>query len=460
MGESFYLCGKVRTMVISLRIYDRSKKRRSEDERMPLYVRVRDGREFCQEVKTQLMVPPTMWDERREMVKVPSVISLELKAEVALTNKAITDLRSFLTAAYTRDKAQAGALQSGWLGGILDKFYEKKEVIPVGEIFDEYLSTHLLADSRKKQFQVLKRIFQRYELYVRATRPHAANYAVDLTEFTVDDLGDMWEFVLHEHEILEQHAGIYDEFPDNKQPKPGVRSINTVCGIFKRIRAFFNWCRENGYMTADLFKEFHIEAELYGTPIILTSEEVKQIWQADLSDNKYLEEQRDIFIFQCNVGCRVGDLLKFTKADIYNGTLSYIPSKTMKSSGRTITVPLNSIAQTIVDKYEDLPGERLLPFLLAQDYNDAIKLVLHRAGVERQVVVLDPQTRTEKKASIASIAASHLARRTFTGLLYKQVKDPNLVGSLTGHVEGSRAFLRYRNIDEDMKKDLVKLLEQ
>ena len=41
----------------------------------------------------------------------------------------------------------------------------------------------------------------------------------------------------------------------------------------------------------------------------------------------------------------------------------------------------------------------------------------------------------------------------------KQMQDPNLVSALTGHVEGSRAFTRYRTIDIDMKKDLVKILE-
>ena len=57
------------------------------------------------------------------------------------------------------------------------------------------------------------------------------------------------------------------------------------------------------------------------------------------------------------------------------------------------------------------------------------------------------------------IASSHLARRTFIGNLYKKVKDPNLVGSLSGHKEGSKAFARYRDIDEDMKKELVDLLD-
>ena len=52
-----------------------------------------------------------------------------------------------------------------------------------------------------------------------------------------------------------------------------------------------------------------------------------------------------------------------------------------------------------------------------------------------------------------------MARRTFIGNIYKLVNNPNLVSALTGHVEGSRAFTRYRTIDIDMKKDLVKMLE-
>ena len=52
-----------------------------------------------------------------------------------------------------------------------------------------------------------------------------------------------------------------------------------------------------------------------------------------------------------------------------------------------------------------------------------------------------------------------MARRAFVGNLYKQVKDPNLVGALSGHKEGSRAFARYRDIDDEMKNELVKMLE-
>ena len=43
--------------------------------------------------------------------------------------------------------------------------------------------------------------------------------------------------------------------------------------------------------------------------------------------------------------------------------------------------------------------------------------------------------------------------------LYGTPFYPNLVGKLSGHAEGSKAFARYRDIDEEMQKELVKMLE-
>lgn len=52
-----------------------------------------------------------------------------------------------------------------------------------------------------------------------------------------------------------------------------------------------------------------------------------------------------------------------------------------------------------------------------------------------------------------------MARRTFIGNINRKVKDPNLVSALSGHKEGSQAIQRYRDIDEEMKRDKVKLLD-
>lgn len=50
----------------------------------------------------------------------------------------------------------------------------------------------------------------------------------------------------------------------------------------------------------------------------------------DLSDNKDLETQRDIFVFQCLIGCRVSDLYKMTCRNMIDGAIEYIPRKTKR----------------------------------------------------------------------------------------------------------------------------------
>lgn len=139
--------------------------------------------------------------------------------------------------------------------------------------------------------------------------------------------------------------------------------------------------------------------------------------------------------------------------------IEYIPRKTKEGRPITVRVPLNSIAKEILDRYKDFEGPGILPFISEQRYNDAIKDMFLLAGITRIVTVINPTTREEEKRPINEVASSHLARRCFVGNLYKQVKDPNLVGVLSGHKEGSKAFARYREIDEDIKNELVKMLE-
>lgn len=57
------------------------------------------------------------------------------------------------------------------------------------------------------------------------------------------------------------------------------------------------------------------------------------------------------------------------------------------------------------------------------------------------------------------VLSSHSARKAFAGNMYKNVKDPNLVCALTGHKEGSKAFNRYRMIDEETNRQTMSYLE-
>ena len=64
----------------------------------------------------------------------------------------------------------------------------------------------------------------------------------------------------------------------------------------------------------------------------------------------------------------------------------------------------------------------------------------------------------EEIKPLYEVVSSHTARKTFIGNLYKKVRDPNIIASMSGHVEGSTAFARYRVIDDDIKNDVINLL--
>ena len=62
----------------------------------------------------------------------------------------------------------------------------------------------------------------------------------------------------------------------------------------------------------ELYADFGLSG---GTPYYITVEELHKIYGTNLMRHPQLAVQRDIFVFQCLIGCRVGDLLKMTKSN-------------------------------------------------------------------------------------------------------------------------------------------------
>lgn len=241
--------------------------------------------------------------------------------------------------------------------------------------------------------------------------------------------------------------------------KPQERGQNTVSYKMIMLRTFLNWALNNEFIDNSPFKKHHIAPAVYGTPIYINIEERNRLQAVNLSRHPGIAAQRDIFIFQCLIGCRVGDLLRLKRSNVVDGAIEYIPRKTKEGHPITVRVPLNDTAKSIISKYSDRKDPSLLPFISSQKYNESIKRAFLAAGLKRPVQVLNTITREPEMKPLYSVASSHMARRTFIGNLYKKVKDPNLIASMSGHVEGSSAFVRYRDIDEDMKTELVRLLE-
>ncbi len=231
---------------------------------------------------------------------------------------------------------------------------------------------------------------------------------------------------------------------------------NTVSGILKKLRAFFSYSYKNGWSRIYPFNDFKIEKENYGDPIFITKVELDLIYMMSTSD-ELLEKTKDLFVLQCSIGCRIGDYKSLTKQNVINGAIEYIPSKTVKENGRRVRVPLNNRAISIINKYK-YPNDALMPFIPDQQYNDLIRLLFRTAGIIRNVIRLNPRTRKNEVVSIASIASSHMARRTFIGILHKKVKN-EIIASMSGHVEDSKAFSRYYSIDDNDKKVAISILD-
>ena len=372
-----------------------------------------------------------------------------------------------------------------YMQGVVKRFHKptkakKEHEKSFFDVIDIYLATHKLSENRLKNFRVLVRCLHRFQLYKRAEE--SRGFALSFTTLTSQLLGQIETFLFDEQSVFLSHPKIYEQYPysakvavktparkrptvldddGNELPKgmPKLRGLNTVADMLTRFRAFVLWAIDNGHTTNNPFKHFTIGEIVYGTPIYITNEERTKLFETDLSANKEVEIQRDIFIFHCFIGCRVSDLFKMTYRNIIGDSIEYIQRKTKEDRPITIRVPLSQMAIALIDKYREEGRESLFPFSTEQHYNRKIKEAFRLAGLNRIITVPDQRTREEVQKPICEVASSHMARRTFIGNIYKKVKDPNMVGALSGHKEGSRAFARYRNIDDDMKREMIGFLE-
>ena len=349
--------------------------------------------------------------------------------------------------------------------------------------YAEFVSKHgkKLSESRYKQLEVLGRMLGRYQSFIKATSKNGELFKLDIDAFDKDMVEDFHDYLINEKELSEQYPNVFERLIKENPAQMGKgrqfiseRGKNVLIVYMKILKEFFRWLNEQGCTSNNPFAMITLEQERYGTPFYLTLEERNEVANADISalwaeakkqgqkliGVRVLEDQRDIFIFQCCVGCRVSDLEKFIPSNIDKGVLTYIPKKTIEERVQEVRVPLNSRAAALVKKYagRDKKG-RLFPFVASTKYNKCIKQIMQLCGIDRKITKLNPVTGEEEQHPIWEVASSHMARRTFIGNLYREVKDPNLIGSMSGHVAGSKAFARYRTIDDDTKKDVVSLID-
>lgn len=424
-------------------------------EKVKVRFRLSDGRNMQLFHKSEIEVEPDYFDEKNQIIKAKVIYPKDKRIKF---DNGVADRKKLIREIYD----ETPGLTSELLDLKIDqKLHPEKYIQAEGnkpktffDVYDLFVSSYRGKERMKQHFRSVKRILQRYELFKQKSTP---SFTFTFDVINTELLRDIESFIRIEHTLFEQHPDIYIAVPDSRPPKQ--RGRNRTNKIFQYLRTVMRWAIEENQTTIKILPKFNIAENIYGTPFYISIEERNHLYSFNLSSRPQLAIQRDIFIFHCLIGCRVGDLLKMKKNSIIDNAVEYIPRKTKEGRPVTVRVPLNTTAKEIVNRYVDREGDSLFPFISEQKYNLAIKDFFKLAGLTRLVTVINPTTGDEEKRPLNEIASSHIARRTFVGNLYKKVKDPNLVGALSGHKEGSRAFARYREIDEEMKIDLVNLLD-
>lgn len=400
---------------------------------------------------SEITVNPDQWDDKRQEIKARVLVSDDYRKEV---NTSVANRKELLLKVYGDIKDDPNSER--WYEEIEKRLNPEKHKPKEKTFFDYYDDfIEYQPKGQARHLMVLKRCLQRWEMYVQTTKNKA--FRIDLNKLTGDDLRAFDKFLEIEHSVQDKYSAIYEAVPETRRVKERGNNARSI--IHGRYKTFYKWVVKEKHTKNNPFNEFKVPQEVYGTPYFITVEERNKLLETDLSAHPETAVQRDIFVFQCLIGCRVSDLTKLKKASVKDdgNFIEYIAQKTKNKEPETIRVPLTDTAKELINKYKG--GKKLLPFISDQKYNQHIKKAFTLAGLNRLVTILNPTTGEEEQQPLNVVASSHLARRTFVGNLYNKVKDPNLIASMSGHVEGSKAFARYRVIDDKAKKETINLLE-
>jgi integrase len=374
-------------------------------------------------VNVGVTVKPNEWNAKKNEVRASATINGRAGSDI---NYELMQIRNAIDEAM-RANPNKESVKTAILQCIGKEV--KMDTTDLLEMYDRYIEERDVSEGRKKHYKVTRKKIANYLEIKRKSSKFVSIQGADVEKFYKDEVKKY--------------------------------SINWANEQIKNLKAFWHWSemklKAEGKELHNPFEAFKASATIFGTPQWLNREELDVLIGAELTG--YKDKVRDMFVFQCHVGCRVGDLVSLKKSNIYKGVLSYVPVKTSHMRAEVIKVPLSSVAEAIIKKYKDTESEMLMPFISDQKYNKYLKELFKQLNLDRPITLLDPRTRTPKIVPLYDAISSHYARRTFVGRLYEADVKDSVIASMSGHAEGSKAFNRYRAVTEELKNNAIKALE-
>jgi site-specific recombinase XerD len=218
---------------------------------------------------------------------------------------------------------------------------------------------------------------------------------------------------------------------------------NTAGKIIKNIKNFMQMAFDDDLHTNIAFKKKKFRKPSFETDeIYLTSDEINRIYGLNLNDKPQLALHRDLFVFNCWVGIRFGDLCQLRHEQIIQTQEGkYLKIRTEKT-GEDVVIPFHPLCEAIYSYYN---GQ--LPIISKSEnvvFNRHLKTIAELAKLTNKVT---SKNIIRGKATITyhekwEMVSAHTARRSFATNCYLMGVPTITIMAITGH-KTEKAFLKY-----------------
>jgi hypothetical protein len=405
----------------TVRFYIRSK----VNKLAPVYVQYRDGKDLKIRLMTPYKLYPDYWNEKGQKLKPNILYSGELTEATA---KDIEDKFDKLKDRILRDSFDlTGKPTTEWLQGVIDTFYYKDVPKVKPETFREYFDrfyNEAKAGTRLATVGTTKRRYS-YESIrsIRGTKLSVEMFMdeskrkSDFMDISIDWYNDFLQFYF----------------------KRGC-GANYLGRHIKMIKTVMRAARDEG-----LHQNVEIERKSFKTlseksdSIYLTEEEVRKLYEKDLSKNPLYDKVRDVFLAGVYTAQRYSDYSHINKGMIKEeGGVRYI-ELTQQKTGEKCLIPMRPELEAILKKYN-----YTLPKTFEQKVNFNIKKIGKDCEITDPISIEIWQSgmRVKKTLMKCDLIKTHTARRTGCTLMYLSGIPTIDIMKISGH-RTEKEFLKY-----------------
>lgn len=251
----------------------------------------------------------------------------------------------------------------------------------------------------------------------------------------------------------------YNEFMDYlfykaEKPDGSIGLLTNSAGkVIRLLKGFVNYQVAKGTIPAVDLTHFKVVEEETDA-IYLSENELATIYKLDLSEDKELEEIRDVFIVGCFTGLRYSDLstLSPEHIDTENGFIHLKQRKVHKA----VVIPMIDYVPEILRKYDyDLPK------ITSYKFNERVKELGEKAKFNQKIEIVRKKgnQRVKDVRKKWEMMSSHTCRRSFCTNMYLSGFPAEELMRISGH-KSPAAFMRYIKVDNMQAANRLKQLRE